>query len=96
MPKKGEKWCVPCRVSTHYTAECVKCEYCEGRGHKWEDCPVGTSVPAYAMNTARTGEGEQQNQRYQSFPRIPIRFTYWNCEKEGHLARDCLEEPRPR
>lgn len=40
MPTKGEKWCIHCREDDHTTSECVKCDYCEKRGHAWEECPV--------------------------------------------------------
>ena len=49
MPKKGEKWCIPCRVNTHSTTEFVKFDYCERRGHIWEDCPIRLAVPTFAV-----------------------------------------------
>ena len=64
MPKKGEKWCVPCRVDTHSTTECVKCDYCERRGHAWEECPIRLTVPAFAINQARQGESKGSDTSY--------------------------------
>ncbi|MCO5564628.1 hypothetical protein L7F22_018294 [Adiantum nelumboides] len=44
MPKKGETWCTHCKEGNHSTSECIKCEYCERRGHPWEEYPIRISV----------------------------------------------------
>ena len=58
IPKKGEKWCVPCRVSTHSTSECIKCDYCGKRGHRWEECLVRLTVPSYTIGQAKLEKGK--------------------------------------
>lgn len=49
MPEKGEKWCVHCRENDHSTSECIRCDYCERRGHNLEDCPTRLSVLAVRL-----------------------------------------------
>lgn len=96
MPSKGEKWCVPCRVDTHSTSECTRCDYCERRGHLWEDCPIRLAAPVFAVEQARPREAGAADGSYRSSLRLPRKFVCWNCQKEGHMARDCPEEPKPR
>lgn len=44
MPEQEEKWCVPCRVNTPSTSECVKCDYYERKGHVWKECPIRLAI----------------------------------------------------
>ena len=49
MPEKGEKWCTHCRENGHTSSQCVKCDYCKRRGHKWEECPIRLSTPTVRL-----------------------------------------------
>ena len=39
LPTSGEKWCSGCQRSTHNTVDCYGiCRWCNGRGHRAENC----------------------------------------------------------
>ena len=39
LPASGEKWCSGCQRSTHNTVDCYGiCRWCNGRGHRAENC----------------------------------------------------------
>lgn len=95
MPSKAEKWCLHCRDDSHATSECVKCDYCEKRGHEWEACPVRLAVPAVRLaapvaqeaTVQPTGPPAYYRPTYNRPP--PRKFNCWSCGEEGHMARDC-------
>ncbi|MCO5590972.1 hypothetical protein L7F22_044948 [Adiantum nelumboides] len=40
MSPKGGVECVHCRENNNSTTNCVRCNYCERRGHAWKECPI--------------------------------------------------------
>src|SRR5262249_45528955 len=80
------------------TLACVKCDYCERRGHKWEDCPIRTSAPTVRLAAPQgANQSTRQNMEdtsYRTNFNRPSRTVYcWGCGKEGHFIRDCPDGP---
>ena len=73
----------------------MKCDYCERRGHVWEECPIRTLTPAVRVaapvqNSAQTAKRAYQPRYDNNYQRPPParKLICWRCQKEGHFARD--------
>ena len=64
MPKKGEAWCVHCKVSDHSLPDYVKHDYCERLGHEWEDCEIKRSTPIVRLAALVTQDNSRPPKTY--------------------------------
>ena len=88
LPASGEKWCSGCQRSTHNTVDCYGiCRWCNGRGHRAENCRFKKDAEAKEEQLKASKAAEikkkkkpnpkMQKRREMKVPtKLPLLWTY--------------------